>query len=75
MKFIKKVSQIRAILPDDPKFILKDEHTVCGRAGFQISENCPTEYGYILRQCIQYNWIKPVAYVYAKELTFQSLLE
>ena len=75
MRFTKKVTQIRAILPDDPKFILKDEHTVCPRAGFQISETCPKEYKDILRQCIEYKWIKPIAYVYAKELTFQSLSE
>ncbi len=49
--------------------MLTDKYVTCPRAGFEISEKCPTEYRQILMQCMDAGWIKPVAHVYGIELT------
>ncbi len=66
-------TNIRTIRHTDAKFMLNDGIVICPRAGFEISEKCPTEYRQILMQCIDFGWIKPVAHVYGKELSMDAL--
>ena len=73
MNFTTHQSNIRTIRQGDPKFMLTDKYVTCPRAGFEISEKCPTEYRQILMQCIDVGWIKPVAHIYGKELTMDAL--
>lgn len=73
MKRLAKESKIRTIRQGDSKFILNDGVIICPRAGFEINEKCPREYRLILMQCIDNDWIKPVAHVYGKELTMDAL--
>lgn len=73
MNFTTHHSNIRTIRQGDPKFMLTDKYVTCPRAGFEISEKCPTEYRQILMQCMDAGWIKPVAHVYGKELTMDAL--
>jgi len=53
--------------------MLQDGLMICPRAGFEISEKCPTNYAKVLAECIKYGWLKPVAHVYGKELTMDAL--
>jgi hypothetical protein len=73
MNITVKKSNIRTIREDDPKFTLNDGIVTCPRAGFEISGKCPAEYRQILMQALKYGYIKPVAYVYGKEITMDSL--
>jgi hypothetical protein len=53
--------------------MLQDGLMICPRAGFEISEKCPTNYAKVLAECIEYGWLKPVAHVYGKELTMDAM--
>ena len=68
-----KESKIQTVRQGDSKFMLYDGFTVCPRAGFEISNNCPAEYKSIFITAINAGWIKPVANVYGKELTMDAL--
>lgn len=66
-------TKIRTIRQDDPKFMLQDLYVLCPRAGFEISQGCPSAYRQIISECINNGWLKPVAHVYGKELTMDAL--
>lgn len=73
MKISTRTTNIRTIRHGDAKFMLQDGLMICPRAGFEISEKCPTNYAKVLAECIEYGWLKPVAHVYGKELTMDAL--
>ena len=73
MKITTHHSQIRTIKQDDSRFRIVDKFTTCGRAGFEISKQCPREYGLILAECVNRGWIKPVAYMTERELLISGL--
>jgi hypothetical protein len=73
MKFVQQVSKIQTVRQEDPKFVIYDGLMQAPRAGFEISRGCPKEYTMIIDECIRKGWIKPVAYVYGKELTMDAL--
>ena len=73
MKISTRTTNIRTIRQGDSKFILTDGLVICPRAGFEISEKCPTNYAKVLAECIEYGWLTPVAHVYGKELTMDEL--
>jgi hypothetical protein len=73
MKITQKQSNIRTIRQGDPNFNLVDNYVVCPRAGFELSNTCPSEYKSIIIQALEYGYLKPVAHVYGKELTMDSL--
>ena len=55
-------SKIKTIRPGDPDWIIIDGLTISYRAGFEISQRCPSNYASILAECINQGWIKPIAY-------------
>jgi len=55
-------SKIKTIRPGDPDWIIIDGLTISHRAGFEISQRCPSNYASILAECINQGWIKPIAY-------------
>jgi hypothetical protein len=73
VKISARTTNIRTIRQGDPKFMLQDGLMICPRAGFEISEKCPTNYAKVLAECIEYGWLKPVAHVHGKELTMDAL--
>ena len=73
MKFTTHHTQIRAIRPGDSNFQIHDKFTTAPRAGFEISNSCPTEYRSILITAINAGWIKPIAHVTERELIFMGL--
>ena len=68
-------SKFKTIKQGEPGFMLTDGLMVTPRAGFEISQSCPAEYKSIFITAINAGWIKPVANVYARDLTFQTLKE
>lgn len=66
-------SNIRTIKPNDPRFLLNDGFVTCPRAGFEISQTCPTAYKDVILQAIKYGYLMPVANVYGKELTMDAM--
>ena len=73
MNFTTHQSQIRTLKQSDPCFRIIDKFTTCGRAGFEISTQCPHEYKLILSECIDRGWIQPVAYMTERELLISGL--
>lgn len=67
------MSQIQTVKQGDPQWLLKDGVVVAPRAGFEISQRCPDNYASLIQECINYGWLKPVAYVYGKTLTMDAL--
>jgi hypothetical protein len=55
-------SNIKTIRPGDPDWIIVDGLTISHRAGFEISQQCPSNYANLLAECINQGWIKPIAY-------------
>lgn len=68
-----KHKDIKTLRQGDVGFTLTDGMVVAPRAGFEISRSCPAEYKSIFITAINAGWIKPVAHVYGKELTWQAL--
>lgn len=68
-------TKFKTLRPGDPGFTLTDGILTADRAGFEISQSCPAEYKSIFITAINAGWLKPVATVYARDLTFQILKE
>lgn len=68
-----KHNDIKTLRRGDVGFMLTDGIVVTPRAGFEISQSCPAEYKSIFITAINAGWLKPVAHVYGKELTWQAL--
>jgi hypothetical protein len=73
MNFTTHQSTIRAIKHNDSMFKLNDGLVVGQRAGFEISQRCPSSYVSLLTECINRGWIKPVAFMHDYEMTFAIL--
>jgi hypothetical protein len=71
-KLTETKSSIRTIRSGDPKFMLAEGLVMTPRAGFEISEKCPKEYRSIIRDCIRYNWLLPVAHIKDNELFWEE---
>ncbi len=68
-------TKIKTIKNDDRMFYIKGDITMTPRAGFEISKQCPREYGLILTECIDRGWVQPVAYMRDDEYAWESLKE
>jgi hypothetical protein len=75
MKINATHSKFKTIRQGEPGFMLTDGLMITPRAGFEISQSCPAEYKSIFITAINAGWLKPVANVYARDLTFQALKE
>jgi hypothetical protein len=68
-------SSIRTISESDKDFMITDGLIVAPRAGFQISEKCPNNYGKIINLCIAHGWLKPVAYIKEQDYMWEKLCD
>jgi hypothetical protein len=59
--------------PGDKDFTLTDGYAIIPRASFEFDQSMPNEYKLILVECINRNWIKPVANVPDSEFVFDIL--
>ena len=73
MSFTMHQRNILAIKPGDPNFVIRNGLTQANRAGLEISQRCPENYKDLILECIHHGWLKPVAYMYNHELTFDIL--
>ena len=64
---------IKTIKSNDPNWNLISGYTITPRAGFEISSGCPYNNRQIIQECFSQGWLKPVAYMYDHELTFDLL--
>jgi hypothetical protein len=55
-------SNIKAIRPGDPDFIIVDGFMVADRAGFEICSSMPYEYKLIIYECLKNQWLRPIAH-------------
>lgn len=69
----KFVNCIRTVRQSDNDWMLTNGLIMTPRAGFEISNGCPSEYKMILKQCIDNGWLKPVAHIYDRELMWEKL--
>jgi hypothetical protein len=73
MTFKTQRSQVRIIRQDERAFIIQDGLVLSPRAGFEINQACPQNYRNVIAECIEYGWLKPVAYVKDSELMWDTL--
>lgn len=66
-------SRIKTIRQEDPDFQMIDGFAMIPRAGFHILPECPKSYRDVIMECINYGWLKPVAYVRDNELLWDHL--
>lgn len=65
---------IVTIRPDDSRWTITDGVVAAPRAAFEISNDCPNHIVHTIHNAINLGYLKPVAYVLGKELTYESLL-
>ena len=73
MTFNTHKSTVRAIRQSDPDFTMIDGFAMVPRAGFHVLPECPKNYRDVIMECINYGWLKPVAYVRDNELLWDHL--
>jgi hypothetical protein len=73
MNITSSPSKVRSIRQDDPNFLISDKFTLTPRASFEVSTNCPSQYKQVIAECINNQWLKPVAYISEKEAVFIGL--
>jgi hypothetical protein len=54
---------------------MQDGLVFSNRAGFEISQRCPSEYRLIIQECISNEWLKPVAVIKDRELAWDILCD
>ena len=73
MNFTVNINDVKAVRPGDPIWFIKSGYAITPRAGFEISDRCPSEYKHILVTCMSNGWLKPVAYLKGSEATMEYL--
>jgi hypothetical protein len=69
------ISTIKTIRQGDDDFMLNDGMIMSPRAGFEIAQECPTNYRKVIAECINYGWLKPVAHLHDHEYMWDKLRE
>jgi hypothetical protein len=75
MKLTAVTSNIKTVRHGDPEFTIRDGIMLCNRAGFEIDAKCPNEYRQIIQACLEYGWLKPVAFMTRQEHFMEKLAE
>ena len=73
MKFKHIESKIQTVKQGDPRWLLEDGLVIYPRAAIYIDKNCPDDYKSIVEKCVIRGWVRPIAHVYSKELTWDAL--
>ena len=68
-------NSIRSIRQDDPDFQINNGIVVSPRAGFEISNKCPTQYKLMIIEALKNGWLQPVAYMKESEYVWEKLSE
>ena len=67
--------KIKTIRQDEPGFFIKQGVQMAGRAGIEISKNCPAQYAEIISEAYKRGWIIPVANMLESEYMWEKLGE
>jgi len=68
-------NSIRSIRQDDPDFQINNGIVVSPRAGFEISNKCPTQYKLMIIEALKNGWLQPIAYMKESEYVWEKLGE
>jgi hypothetical protein len=66
---------IKTVRQGDPGFMLTDGMIQYPRAMLHVLPECPQQYREMLAYAMERGWIKAVAHVQGKELSWQALTE
>jgi hypothetical protein len=64
---------IKTIRKDDPDFNIDNGLVIAPRAGFEISNKCPSQYKLMITEAIKNGWLQPVAYMKDSEYMWEKL--
>ena len=67
---MKKIVSIRQ---DEPGFYIREGVKMAGRAGFEISKDCPKDYARIIGEAYNKGYIIPVANMLESEYMWEKL--
>jgi hypothetical protein len=73
IKMYTTTKQFKTLRPSDPDFHMDNGIVHVPRAAFEISRQCPDKYASVIQECINYGWLKPVAYLRDTEYTMELL--
>ena len=73
VKFTTQKCNLRTIRKGEPDFLIKDGLIYSPRAGFELNPHIPEGYKRVILECIQNDWLKPVAHIYDSELAWDKL--
>lgn len=73
IKIVESKHKIKTLKPGDNNWYIDSNFTRTPRAGFEISINCPNSYREVIEQCVNYGWLKPVAYMKDTEYMWEQL--
>ena len=66
-------TKIKTIRPGDSDWIISDGLMVAPRAGFEICGSMPYEYKLIITECINQQWLRPIAHQHLHEDLIEKL--
>ena len=67
------MKKIISIKQDEPGFYITAGVKMAGRAGFDISKDCPRYYSEIIHEAWKQGWIIPVAHMLESEYMWDEL--
>ena len=73
MTFTTPHSTIKTIRQNDPNFQINNGLVLASRAGFEISNNCPSQYKLMIMEAIKNGWLQPVANMLESEFVWEQL--
>lgn len=73
MTYTATKSKFRSIRSDESGFYISDGYTVAGRAGLEVSTDCPSDYKRMIHYAYEQGWITLVANMYDHEYMWDEL--
>lgn len=67
--------KIKTIRQDEPGFYIKEGIKMVGRAGIEITSDCPDYFKKIIGEAYSKGWLIPVANMLEAEYTWEKLIE
>lgn len=75
MMYTTTTDTIKTIRPNDSDFHIDNGLVMAPRAGFEISNKCPSQYKLMIMEAIKNGWLNPVAYMKDSEYIWEKLKE
>lgn len=75
MTYTSKPTTIKTIRQDESGFYISDGYRIAGRAGIEISPECPAEYRRMIQVAMANKWVTFVAQIHDHELMWEQLAQ